>query len=110
MSVQSQNTYDSVQSKDIIDKIEDYDVIDVRKEEKFEKCHINNAKNIKFEKILNKPEEYEHLISEKTVFVCNRGNRSKKVAEKCSKVFGIFVKEISDGMEGWEQNCADCTL
>lgn len=74
-------------------------IIDIRSVQNYNNNHIPNARNIPFEKLLIKPEDYLNRNSTYYIY-CQQGIKSQKATEILRKM-GYNVVNIDGGYEAW---------
>ena len=77
----------------------DISIIDIRSKEKFNDNHIPGARNIEFESLILRPEQY--IKKEETYYIyCQKGKISMEVCQILNRQ-GYHTINIIGGYEAW---------
>ena len=78
-------------------------IIDIRDKEYYNQGHITDAKWVKYETIINKPET---IISKdgKTLIYCDNGTKSAELSELLRSKHGFKVHFIEGGLNNWKDS------
>ncbi len=82
----------------MIESISVYD-IDIRSIEKYNDNHIPGAKNISYESLLLRPNQYLNIYNKYYIY-CQRGKLSRTLCQTL-KLKGYNVVNITGGYEAW---------
>jgi rhodanese-related sulfurtransferase len=84
--------------KDLVES-GDYDVVDVREGWEYQRGHLPGARNVVLASILGNPNA--HRFKDKTVFVCEVGERSAVASEMATALGTRDVVNFRGGTRAW---------